>query len=482
MFCSSLARVAAATAGSVTVLGFQSIHANHRRTISCNVEPSQQPRPQQPQKKATISTLKNYSSPAFQGTPVAATLLMHQAVKLFEKQFDGLLEMSPVFVLPEDMPAPESYSKGASGDYDEEDDPTAVHKQFSYSESGGFFGGWASECAVKVPVFEKLDDQEEARLGNAGIRKRPVGSLIMKGKCSYGCAVVQLMYMQVQKLDGSVVWEQDEEDDEAFTTMKRAMSSVFDELGFKSAFHALQQLENEQDTDSVQEPDMDIHETDFSYVVQADLPGVKKVSAIYQSPSRTGSSPWMEYANTYTFEHRLKGVHVVERNTGSFRRSVELADNIIEDEVEASMENGPGMTTLEDDDEDEEGDEEEEEEDEDNDDEEEDEGEQMVLLEDELEDEQLDDDDQDGDDEDAPILIVMEDDDDDDEGDADEGEKSRPSCVCYANLVVKRVEQDDHQEFSHDGQTGSNRVKVVYMQDKRRKSTLVRLRSCSFFI
>ncbi|KAJ3229786.1 hypothetical protein HDU78_008826, partial [Chytriomyces hyalinus] len=419
MFCSSLARVAAVTVGSVTVLSFQSIHANHRRTISCNVEPSQQPQPQQPQKKATISTLKNYSSPAFQGTPVAATLLMHQAVKLFDKQFDGLLEMSPVFVLPEDMPAPESYSKGASGDYDEEDDPTAVHKQFSYSESGAFFGGWASECAVKVPVFEKLDDQEEARLGNAGIRKRPVGSLIMKGKCSYGCAVVQLMYMQVQKLDGSVVWEQDvrqkhsehhgkhskaarslqnalavrnaksvqgggnsrqeEEDDEAFTTTKQATSSVFDELGFNSAFHALQQLENEQDTDNVQEPDMDIHETDFSYVVQADLPGVKKGDL---PVSIKDGALAVEGLRQYKFEHRRKGVHVVERNTGSFGRSVELADNIIEDEVRN------------------------------NDDEEEDDGEQMmVLLEDELEDDD---------------------------------------------------EQDDHQKFSHDGQIGSNRVKVVY--------------------
>ncbi|KAI8620535.1 hypothetical protein BC830DRAFT_1098725 [Chytriomyces sp. MP71] len=178
------------------------ITCNHH-TLRCD---SQQQRNQQ---RATISSMRNFSSPAFQGTPVAATLLMHQAVKIFDKQFDGLLEMSPVFVLPEDMPSPESYSKGTSGDTETEDDPTAVHKQFSYTESGGLLGSWASACTVKVPVFEKLDEQEEARLGNAGIRKRPVGSLIMEGKCTYGCAAVQLMHMQVQKLDGSVVWEKD---------------------------------------------------------------------------------------------------------------------------------------------------------------------------------------------------------------------------------------------------------------------------------
>ncbi|KAI8839037.1 HSP20-like chaperone [Chytriomyces cf. hyalinus JEL632] len=164
---------------------------------------------------------------------------------------------------------------------------------------------------------------------------------------------------------------QEEEDDEAFTTMEQAMSSAFDELGFKSAFHALQQLENEQDTDDVQEPDMDIHETDFSYVVQADLPGVKKGDL---SVSIEDGILTVEGQRQNMFEHRRKGVHVVERNTGSFSRSVELPDNIIEDEVEASMENGvltvevfkndPAWNGdadhLEDDDEEEEGDEEEE--------------------------------------------------------------------------------------------------------------------------
>ncbi|ORY49860.1 hypothetical protein BCR33DRAFT_649159, partial [Rhizoclosmatium globosum] len=114
-------------------------------------------------------------SPIFQGTPVAATLLMHQAAKIFDKQFDSLLEMSAVF--------------------------SRMIKEFGYSESGGFLGTWATGVEVIVPVFEKLSETEEARLGSVGIRKRPVGSLKMKGKCTYGCAVVQLMHMQVLKLD-----------------------------------------------------------------------------------------------------------------------------------------------------------------------------------------------------------------------------------------------------------------------------------------
>ncbi|KAJ3078302.1 hypothetical protein HDU99_000656, partial [Rhizoclosmatium hyalinum] len=158
------------------------------------------------EREAAIAAAKKYSSPIFQGTPVAATLLMHQAAKIFDKQFDSLLEMSAVFVLPENVPDRGAYSKNAS---DQENEESRMIKEFGYSESGGFLGTWATGVEVIVPVFEKLSETEEARLGSVGIRKRPVGSLKMKGKCTYGCAVVQLMHMQVLKLDGTVVWEKD---------------------------------------------------------------------------------------------------------------------------------------------------------------------------------------------------------------------------------------------------------------------------------
>ncbi|KAI9342615.1 hypothetical protein BDR26DRAFT_859256 [Obelidium mucronatum] len=184
-----------------------------RRIIHCDVQQQQQQKPaaNPKERKATLSASKTYSSPLFQGTPVAATLLMHQAGKLFDRQFQDLLEMSPVFVLPENLPDRGAYSNGNAdlGPEEEEVEGKKMMQEFAYEETGGFLGTWASGVEVKVPVFEKLSQTEESRLGNAGIRKKPVGALIMKGKCSYGCAVVQLMHMQVVKLDGSTVWEQD---------------------------------------------------------------------------------------------------------------------------------------------------------------------------------------------------------------------------------------------------------------------------------
>ncbi|KAJ3095809.1 hypothetical protein HK100_005727 [Physocladia obscura] len=159
---------------------------------------------------------RRFSSPIFQGIPVAATLLMHQAAKIFDAQFAGILEMSPVFLLPEFVPPSDIYAKSFAERAVESalasstratNEVASVENEFGYQESGGFFGSWATAVEVKVPVFEKLPEEEESRLGSAGIRKKPVGSLIMKGKCTYGCAVVKLMNLQVRKLDGDLVWE-----------------------------------------------------------------------------------------------------------------------------------------------------------------------------------------------------------------------------------------------------------------------------------
>jgi hypothetical protein len=105
---------------------------------------------------------------------------MHQALKHFDKQFPGL-EMSAVFVVGTNDPDYVYYEKGLSA--------------------------WPTSAYVELPIFEKLSDAEEARLGNAGIRKKPVGKLVLEGNCSYGCASVKLTYMKVVKLDGKVVWE-----------------------------------------------------------------------------------------------------------------------------------------------------------------------------------------------------------------------------------------------------------------------------------
>ena len=120
-------------------------------------------------------------SPTFSGVPVAATFLMHQAYDLFESAFPGL-EMSSIF--------------------------NVDHADFNYVEHAdgllAFFG--PSAASVTVPVFERLSQVEEERLGTAGIRKTPVGSLIITGRCQLGCAKVTLEEMTLMKSNGDIVW------------------------------------------------------------------------------------------------------------------------------------------------------------------------------------------------------------------------------------------------------------------------------------
>ncbi|TPX69351.1 hypothetical protein SpCBS45565_g02496 [Spizellomyces sp. 'palustris'] len=120
-------------------------------------------------------------SPTFNGVPVAATFLMHQALPRFEKKFPGL-EISAVY----DANRPE---------------------EFKYEETGLFSSLMPSQAIVEVPVFEKLSETEEAKLGVSGIRKKPVGRVQLKGTCSIGCAKVELTEMRVLKNNGQVVWE-----------------------------------------------------------------------------------------------------------------------------------------------------------------------------------------------------------------------------------------------------------------------------------
>ncbi len=118
-----------------------------------------------------------YGAPTFNGIPTPTTLLISQSLSLFSSQFPDL-EISPIYL--------------------------SDHPDYTYSESGFFF---PSSCTVIVPLFQKLDMEEEKKLGANGIRKEKVGFLEMKGRCETGCAKVTLTDLKVKKLDGSVVWE-----------------------------------------------------------------------------------------------------------------------------------------------------------------------------------------------------------------------------------------------------------------------------------
>ncbi|KAJ3211466.1 hypothetical protein HDU82_005824 [Entophlyctis luteolus] len=123
-----------------------------------------------PNSAAKQRQLASFSSPSFQGTPVAATLLMHQASRPFEEHFRDVLEMSPVFVLPDALPDADSYAKNyAQRQQEQSEKETTVDgselssNEFGYVETGAFMGSWATGVEVKVPVFEKLSANEDAR-------------------------------------------------------------------------------------------------------------------------------------------------------------------------------------------------------------------------------------------------------------------------------------------------------------------------------
>ncbi|KAJ3293562.1 hypothetical protein HDU76_007029 [Blyttiomyces sp. JEL0837] len=140
---------------------------------------------------------------------------MHQALPYFDAQFPGL-EMSAVFVMD---PTSNAHAKAkikskegttSGGDQQVEteieiDKVTGQH--YVYIENGLVPSVWPTSVHIEVPIFERLSATEEAKLGAAGIRKSAVGKLVLEGKCKYGCAMVELGYMRVEKVDGEVVWE-----------------------------------------------------------------------------------------------------------------------------------------------------------------------------------------------------------------------------------------------------------------------------------
>lgn len=115
------------------------------------------------------------ASPTFEGVPVSATLLIHQASPLFYQEFPGLT-LAPSF---------------------------APKKQLNhtYEETGGILGIYPTGCELGIPVYEKLTEIEETRLGKALLAKPSVAHLVIKGSCKVGCATAFLTEMKLFKVD-----------------------------------------------------------------------------------------------------------------------------------------------------------------------------------------------------------------------------------------------------------------------------------------
>lgn len=79
----------------------------------------------------------------------------------------------------------------------------------TYQESGGFAGVYPTKCQVGIPIFERLSQLEEARIGQALLLKPAVAHLVLKGDCKVGCATASLSEMELFKVDQEKkpIWE-----------------------------------------------------------------------------------------------------------------------------------------------------------------------------------------------------------------------------------------------------------------------------------
>lgn len=84
-------------------------------------------------------------------------------------------------------------------------------------------------------------------------------------------------------------------------------------------------------------PGIDISETDEQFIITAEIPGVKKddISIGLENSRLTISGE-----RSFNSEEEQRKFHRVETKFGSFRRSFQLPDNIDEDSIEASYQNG----------------------------------------------------------------------------------------------------------------------------------------------
>lgn len=90
-------------------------------------------------------------------------------------------------------------------------------------------------------------------------------------------------------------------------------------------------------------PAVDIYETDKSWHVHAELPGVKKEDVKIDLSSDTLTiSAESKFSNEYTKDN----VRYQERREGLFSRSLSVPDNIDRDKIQAKFENGVLMIDM----------------------------------------------------------------------------------------------------------------------------------------
>lgn len=90
-------------------------------------------------------------------------------------------------------------------------------------------------------------------------------------------------------------------------------------------------------------PAVDLHETEESYTLEADLPGLSKDDI---QLSVVDDVVTLKGARNQQSERKTEGYHRVERIYGSFQRSFRIPGGIDATKVDASFENGVLKVTL----------------------------------------------------------------------------------------------------------------------------------------
>ncbi len=90
-------------------------------------------------------------------------------------------------------------------------------------------------------------------------------------------------------------------------------------------------------------PDVDVYETEGSYVLKADLPGINKEDIKIDVNDNT-----LTFKGEKKFEEKTEkeGYVRVERSYGSFTRSFSLSDNVDPENIKASYKDGVLEITL----------------------------------------------------------------------------------------------------------------------------------------
>jgi HSP20 family protein len=90
-------------------------------------------------------------------------------------------------------------------------------------------------------------------------------------------------------------------------------------------------------------PAIDVRETDDSYIVEADIPGMKKEDIQIEVADNIVTIHGERKSES---EEKNKEYHRIERSYGSFRRSVQVPGGFKHDNVSAKFENGVLRVTL----------------------------------------------------------------------------------------------------------------------------------------